>query len=95
MKTTINLDSQLLQAAKQHALNTNTSLKDVMEQALRQLLRPTLSVGVPIRTITFGTAGDPWTIGPEQLRSAAYPAENTQHWNNRMGLNSSDVSNTK
>jgi hypothetical protein len=72
IKTTVNLDSQLLQAAKQRALDTNTSLKDVLEQALRQLLRPCMSVGVPIRTVTFGSAGDPWTITPQQLRSAAY-----------------------
>jgi Bacterial antitoxin of type II TA system, VapB len=72
MKTTINLDDQLLQAAKQRALDTNTSLKDIMEQALRQFLRPTIAMGVPIRTITFGNAGDAWPLSPEQLRSAAY-----------------------
>jgi Bacterial antitoxin of type II TA system, VapB len=95
MKTTINLDDQLLQAAKQRALDTNTSLKDVMEQALRQLLRPTMAVGVPIRTITFGKTGDAWTISPEQLRSAAYPEQNTVQWNKRMGLNPSDAIDTK
>ncbi len=95
MKTTINLDSQLLQAAKQRALDTNTSLKEVMEQALRLLLQPTPSIGVPIRTITFGKAGDPWSLLPEQMRSAAYPDTDTLQWNKRMGLGPTDVIGTK
>ncbi len=95
MKTTINLDDQLLQAAKQRALDTNTSLKDVMEQALRQLLRPTIPTGVPIRTITFGNASEAWPLSPEQLRSAAYPDKNADQWNKEMGLEPSKVDGSK
>jgi hypothetical protein len=95
VKTTINLDSQLLQAAKQRALDTNTSLKDVMEQALRQMLRPAPAVGVPIQTLTFGNAGDPWTVSLEKMRRAAYPDQNTQYFNKRMGLDPSDASRKK
>jgi hypothetical protein len=85
MKTTIELDSELLQAAKQRALDSNTSLKHVIEQALRQLLRPTAQMSVPIRTIVHGAHGDPWPLALEKMRSAAYPKENSEYWNKRMG----------
>jgi hypothetical protein len=95
MKTTINLDDQLLQAAKQRALDTNTSLKEVLEQALRQLLRPAAQIGVPIRTLSFGNAGDPWQLSPQQLRVAAYPEQTTQHFEKRMGLELSNPAQKK
>ncbi len=89
MKTTIELDSTLLQAAKQRALDTNSTLKQVMEQALRQLLRPTAELTVPIRTITFGTPSDSWPLSKVKMRDAAYPDQTTENWNKRLGFDPS------
>jgi hypothetical protein len=90
MKTTIELDSALLQAAKQRALDTNSSLKQVMEQALRQLLRPAAELTVPIRTITFGTPSDSWPLSKAKMRDAAYPDQTTEHWIKLLELEPSD-----
>jgi hypothetical protein len=86
MKTTIELDNSLLQAAKQRALDTNTSLKHVMEQALRQLLRPTDDVSLPIRTITFGKSSAPWPLSLEKMRAHAYAEESSDYLNKRLGF---------
>jgi hypothetical protein len=66
-----------------------------MEQALRQLLRPTIATGVPIRTLTFGNAGDAWPFSPDPLRSAAYPDENADYWTKRIGFDPSKVDGSK
>jgi hypothetical protein len=86
MKTTIELDSALLQAAKQRALDTNTSLKNVLEQALRQLLRPTDGVSLPIRTITFGKKTAPWPLTSEKMRTHAYLEHSEEYLKKRFGL---------
>jgi hypothetical protein len=86
MKTTVELDSALLQAAKQRALDTNTSLKHVLEQALRQLLRPTESVSLPIRTITFGKTTAPWPLTDAKMRAHAYAEQTEEYLNKRLGL---------
>jgi hypothetical protein len=85
MKTTIELDSALLQAAKQRALDNNTSLKQVMEQALRQLLRPAETVSVPIRSMTFGNTGAAWPFTSEKMRAHAYPELDTYDTKIRLG----------
>jgi hypothetical protein len=95
MKTTIELDSALLQAAKQRALDTNTSLKNVLEQALRQLLRPTDGVSLPIRTIAFGKKTTPWPLNAEKMRSHAYAEQSEEYLNKRLGLVPSNRSNSK
>jgi hypothetical protein len=85
MKTTIELDSALLQAAKQRALDTNTSLKNVLELALRQLLRPVESVSPPIRTITFGKTTSSWPLNDAKMRAHAYPEQSEEYLNKRLG----------
>jgi hypothetical protein len=86
MKTTVELDSILLQAAKQRALDTNTSLKQVLEQALRQLLRPAEVVSLPIRTITFGKTTAPWPLTDVKMRSHAYAEQSEEYLNKRVGF---------
>ncbi len=86
MKTTIELDSTLLQAAKQRALDTNTSLKQVLEQALRQLLRPAEPVSLPIRTITFGKTTAAWPLTSEKMRVEAYPKQTAEYLDKRLGF---------
>jgi hypothetical protein len=86
MKTTVELDSTLLQAAKQRALDTNTSLKHVLEQALRQLLRPADGISIPIRTITFGKTTAPWPLADTKMRSHAYAEQSEEYLNKRVGF---------
>lgn len=57
MKTTIDISDELLLAAKQEALNRGTSLKQVLEQALTQLLKPQRAKYAPIKTIVFPPPG--------------------------------------
>ena len=40
MRTTLNLDDALLKAAKRHAASAGKTLTRVMEEALRQYLKP-------------------------------------------------------
>jgi hypothetical protein len=86
MKTTVELDSTLLQAAKQRALDTNTSLKQVLEQALKQLLRPAEGISLPIRTITFGKTRAPWHLTDSKMRSHAYTEQSEEYLNKRVGF---------
>ena len=58
MKTTVRLDDQLLEDAKEHAARTGRTLTALLEDALRALLaqerlKPTRSCGLP----TFGEGG--------------------------------------
>jgi hypothetical protein len=85
MKTTIELDSALLQAAKQRALDTNSSLKQVIEQALRQLLGPANAISVPIRTMTFGNADATWPFTSAKMRAHAYPERSGDDLKTRLG----------
>ncbi len=58
MKTTLEIEDQLLQAAKQRALDTNSTLKQVVETALTALLKPTLRVATPIETVVFSPVSE-------------------------------------
>ena len=58
MRTTINLDDDLLAEAKRRALNKKTTLRAVIEEALRAaLLQPESPGGRPFQLVTFGGAG--------------------------------------
>ena len=75
MKTTIDISDELLLAAKQEALNRGTSLKQVLELALTQLLKPKQVKYIPIKTIVFpalGTKKQPFPSN-EELWAGVYP----------------------
>jgi hypothetical protein len=59
MRTTIQFEDSLLQATKQHAVETGSTLSEVVEHALRQsLARRSLRAKVPpIRLKTFAGGG--------------------------------------
>lgn len=75
MKTTIDISDELLLAAKQEALNRGTSLKQVLELALTQLLKPKQAKYVAIKTIVYpapGTKKQPFPSN-EELWAGVYP----------------------
>jgi hypothetical protein len=74
MKTTIEIDDDLLLAGKQHALQHNTTLREVVEAALTQYLNLRPAVAVPIKTIVYGgPTSSGWRFpSPDELAAAAY-----------------------
>ncbi len=48
MKTTLNLDDDLIRAAKERALKESRTLTSLIDQALRQLLASRTSKGRPV-----------------------------------------------
>ena len=59
MRTTIQLDDQLLSEAKQHAAKTGRTLKALIEDALRETLarKETVGPGARVRLKTFKGRG--------------------------------------
>jgi urocanate hydratase len=58
MRTTIDLDQALLRLARKRALESHRTLSQVMEEAVRRLLRePVKSARAPFRLITGGEPG--------------------------------------
>ena len=54
MRTTINIDAELLAAAKKLAINKKSTLREVIEDALRAALsRPEPSTARPFKLVTF------------------------------------------
>jgi Arc/MetJ family transcription regulator len=53
MKTTLDIDDTLLLRAKQAALDRNTTLRAIVEDALARALGPAADADVPVRTLTF------------------------------------------
>ena len=75
MKTTIDISEELLLAAKQEALNRGTSLKQILELALTQLLKPQRSKYVSIKTIVYpppGTQAQPFPSN-QAMWAEVYP----------------------
>jgi len=56
MKTTLDIEDNLLQRAKQAALDRNTTLRAIVEEALARALGPAADLDVPVRTITYPPA---------------------------------------
>lgn len=58
MRTTVDLDQALLRLARKRALESHRTLSQVMEEAMRRLLRePVRAARKPFRLITGGEAG--------------------------------------
>jgi urocanate hydratase len=62
MRTTIDLDQALLRLARKRALESHRTLSQVMEEAMRRLLRePAKTARKPFRLIAAGESG---TVAP-------------------------------
>lgn len=70
MKTTLDLDDELLRRAKQAALDRDTTLRAIVEEALERALGPA-AAPVPIRTVVWPP------IGPG---GPAAPVEHERDW---------------
>ncbi len=57
MRTTINIDDQLLQSAKHLAIEQGISLAHVIENALRESLSKPIKKGQPVQLITTKGSG--------------------------------------
>lgn len=60
MKTTVDIDDELLRAAKKAAIDRHTTLRELMERGLRRELAPAPR---PKRKIQWVTASGPWPEG--------------------------------
>ena len=87
MKTTLEIDDQLLLTAKQRALDTGSSLREVVESALSQLLKPARKISSPIKTVIFtpAVASESSPPNSKELLQAAYPAMNASYSQKRLG----------
>lgn len=57
MKTTLEISDELLLRAKQAALERGTTLRAIVEEALRRSLGPVVAEAPPLRTITWPDTG--------------------------------------
>ena len=69
MRTTINIDDQLLQSAKHRAIEQGTSLARVIENALRESLSKPKTNAKPIQLITCAGSGAKPGIDLDNSRS--------------------------
>lgn len=89
MKTTLDIDDQLLLAAKQRALDTGSTLRQVVESALSQLLKPRPAGAVPIRTVVFEPAQHGVSDAmptPSELNESAFDMNSRRYWKKRFGF---------
>jgi hypothetical protein len=96
MKTTLDLNDDLLKAAKQSALDGGITLRQVVETALAQHLKLNKAVPLPIKTVVFGAAsGRPksndevtarTSVNPDKLGVSSYDLESRAYWEKRFGF---------
>ena len=76
MKTTLELDDQLLADAREYARRTGQPLSAVVEEALRRVLttgRPEAGYRLPDRSVGDATGDDPLeAYSPDEIRDIAY-----------------------
>ena len=87
MKTTLDIDDQLLIAAKQRALDTGSTLRRVVESALEHWLKPRRTATAPIRTVVFTPSRSKAAPIPSSPRLAdlAYDMNSPAYWQKRFG----------
>ncbi|MCD6681534.1 MAG: type II toxin-antitoxin system VapB family antitoxin [Burkholderiaceae bacterium] len=91
MKTTIEISDDLLLRAKQEALARNTTLKAIVEEALRRALRPVPEAVPALRTVTWGASGrgarllDAKTVRSALAREREGPQDD-EYWRKRFGF---------
>lgn len=68
MRTTLVLDDRLVREAKRRAADTGSTLSEVVNDALREALRPTPKPSLPFRMITYGDPRETLTLTPEDIK---------------------------
>jgi hypothetical protein len=93
MKTTLDIEDDLLHRAKQAALDRNTTLRAIIEEALVRALGPAADTDVPVRTLTYppGTVRRVTRLAADAIDTAlaaerADPADSPQALSRRMGV---------
>ena len=93
MKTTIEIPDELLNRAKQAALERNTTLRVIVEEALQRALGPALGEVTALRTVTWGSPRDarsaPLDAGTVQAaiaREREGPLDDADQWLERFGF---------
>jgi hypothetical protein len=85
MKTTLDINDDLLLAAKQKALDTGKTLRHVIETALEQHLKRSAVAPVPIKTIVFGTNNSTRSIEDRKiLMEANHDIDDKAYWAKRF-----------
>ncbi len=90
MKTTLDIDDQLLLAAKQRALDTGATLRQVVETALATHLKLHQAIPTPIKTLVYppreGLPLKAFDFSPEKLHELAYEHDDPAWWLKRFGF---------
>jgi hypothetical protein len=68
MRTTLVLDDQLLRQAKRQAAERNTTLSAVVNDALREALRPRAEKPRPFTLVTYRGKGPTFHLTPEDIK---------------------------
>ncbi len=68
MRTTLVLDDRLVREAKRRAADTGTTLSEVVNDALREALRPTPRPAVTFEMITYGDPNESFDLTPEAIK---------------------------
>jgi hypothetical protein len=69
MRTTLVLDDRLVREAKRRAVDTGTTLSEIVNDALREALRPAPAVVPPFRMITYGDPSKTLDLTPEDIKA--------------------------
>jgi hypothetical protein len=84
MKTTLELDPELLKRAKQKALDSGTTFKSVVEDALQLYLGNSTRVPVPLVTVVYGDAAK--TTNQFVIPSGEADLSQDDYWQKRFGF---------
>jgi hypothetical protein len=87
MKTTLDLNDELLKAAKQRALDTGNTLRQIVETALAQHLKLHKVASQPIKTVVYGGATNLSGVSGEVIAR-------TSEYSDKMGKDSHDLEST-
>jgi hypothetical protein len=87
MKTTLDIDDNLLMAAKQKALDSGKTLRYIVETALEQHLKRASNLPSPIKTIVFGnSAAQSLDQHPEKFNQISQNLDDKAYWEKRFGF---------
>jgi hypothetical protein len=84
MKTTLELDPELLKRAKQKALDSGTTFKSVVEDALQLYLGNSTKVPVPLITVVYGDPAQ--TTNQFAIPSGEVDLSQDDYWQKRFGF---------
>jgi hypothetical protein len=72
MRTTLIVEDALYKRAKERAVSLNTTVSDVVNQALREAMAKPLRPRVPFEMVTFGDPTQPRRTEPSDFAAALY-----------------------